>query len=157
LRIAWATSFAVRRRHAACIPRIGDENGATVILPTPKPAAPLNPEQLNPGLAPDMNKSSQAGLGHDVTPGQMSDPRQQRGRSDGAINGKDEAGRRETVRPFALPQQTELIQNFTTKLSKSHDHGRPLSDGNYLVEELANRSKSTPERAFQKSRERKRY
>jgi RND family efflux transporter MFP subunit len=39
-----------------CIPRTGDEDGATVILPTPKPATPLNPEQLNPGLAPGMNK-----------------------------------------------------------------------------------------------------
>ena len=39
-----------------CMPRIGDENGATVILPTPKPAAPLNPDELDPGLAPGMNK-----------------------------------------------------------------------------------------------------
>jgi hypothetical protein len=39
-----------------CIPRIGDENGATVTLPTLKPAAPLNPEELNPGLAPGLNK-----------------------------------------------------------------------------------------------------
>jgi hypothetical protein len=39
-----------------CIPRIGHENGATVILPTPKPVAPLNPEELNPGLAPGLNK-----------------------------------------------------------------------------------------------------
>jgi RND family efflux transporter MFP subunit len=38
-----------------CVPRIGNENGATVILPTPKPVAPLNPAQINPGLAPDMN------------------------------------------------------------------------------------------------------
>jgi hypothetical protein len=40
-----------------CIPRTGDENGATGILPTPKPAAPLNPEELTPGLAPSMNKT----------------------------------------------------------------------------------------------------
>jgi RND family efflux transporter MFP subunit len=40
-----------------CVPRIGDENGATVTLPTPKPVAPLNPAEINPGLAPDMNKS----------------------------------------------------------------------------------------------------
>jgi hypothetical protein len=39
-----------------CVPRIGDENGAAVILPTPIPAAPLNPEELNPGLASGMNK-----------------------------------------------------------------------------------------------------
>src|ERR1700731_2586360 len=39
-----------------CVPRIGDENGATVTLPTPKPVAPLNPEEINPGLAPGMNK-----------------------------------------------------------------------------------------------------
>jgi RND family efflux transporter MFP subunit len=38
-----------------CVPRIGDENGATVTLPTPKPIAPLNLEEINPGLAPDMN------------------------------------------------------------------------------------------------------
>jgi hypothetical protein len=43
-----------------CIPRIGDESGATVTLPTPEPVAPLNPEELNPGLAPDMNKPPQA-------------------------------------------------------------------------------------------------
>jgi RND family efflux transporter MFP subunit len=40
-----------------CVPRIGDENGATVTLPTPKPIAPLDPEDINPGLAPDLNKS----------------------------------------------------------------------------------------------------
>jgi multidrug resistance efflux pump len=40
-----------------CIPRIGEVSGATVVLPTPKPAAPLNPEELNPGLAPGMNKT----------------------------------------------------------------------------------------------------
>ena len=42
-----------------CVPRIGDENGATVILPTPKPVAPLDPEQLNPGLAPGIDESPQ--------------------------------------------------------------------------------------------------
>jgi RND family efflux transporter MFP subunit len=40
-----------------CVPRIGDENGATVTLPTPKPIAPLDAAEINPGLAPDMNKS----------------------------------------------------------------------------------------------------
>jgi hypothetical protein len=40
-----------------CVPRIGDENGATVILPTPKPVAPLDPEQLTPGLAPGIDES----------------------------------------------------------------------------------------------------
>jgi RND family efflux transporter MFP subunit len=40
-----------------CVPTIGDENGATVILPTPKPVAPLDPEQLNPGLAPGIDES----------------------------------------------------------------------------------------------------
>jgi RND family efflux transporter MFP subunit len=39
-----------------CVPGIGDENGATVTLPTPKPVAPLNPEEINPGLAPGMNR-----------------------------------------------------------------------------------------------------
>jgi hypothetical protein len=39
------------------VPRIGDEIGATVILPTPKPVAPLDPEQLNPGLAPGIDES----------------------------------------------------------------------------------------------------
>jgi hypothetical protein len=43
-----------------CIPRIGDENGATVTLPTPKPVTPSNPEELNPGLAPGMNTSPRA-------------------------------------------------------------------------------------------------
>jgi RND family efflux transporter MFP subunit len=43
-----------------CVPRIGDENGATVTLPTPKPVAPLNPEEINPGLAPGMDKSPRA-------------------------------------------------------------------------------------------------
>jgi RND family efflux transporter MFP subunit len=41
----------------SCVPQIGDENGATVTLPTPKPAAPVSSEELNPGLAPGMNKS----------------------------------------------------------------------------------------------------
>ena len=40
-----------------CVPRIGNENGVTVTLPTPKPLAPLNPAEINPGLAPEMNKS----------------------------------------------------------------------------------------------------
>jgi RND family efflux transporter MFP subunit len=40
-----------------CVPRIGDENGATVTIPTPKPVAPLNPEEINPGLAPGPNTS----------------------------------------------------------------------------------------------------
>jgi hypothetical protein len=43
-----------------CVPRIGDENGATVTLPTPKPIAPLNPEEIDPGLAPGMNNSPRA-------------------------------------------------------------------------------------------------
>jgi RND family efflux transporter MFP subunit len=43
-----------------CVPRIGDENGATVTLPTPKAAAPVSPEELNPGLAPGMDKSPRA-------------------------------------------------------------------------------------------------
>jgi multidrug resistance efflux pump len=38
-----------------CVPRISNENGAIVTLPTPKPVAPLNPAEINPGLAPDMN------------------------------------------------------------------------------------------------------
>src|SRR5712671_1692709 len=40
-----------------CVPRIVDANGATVTLPTPKPVAPLNPEEINPGLAPGPNTS----------------------------------------------------------------------------------------------------
>jgi RND family efflux transporter MFP subunit len=40
-----------------CVPRIGNENGVTVTLPTPKPVAPLNPAEINPGLASGMNKS----------------------------------------------------------------------------------------------------
>jgi len=42
-----------------CVPRIGDDKGAIVTLPTPKPVAPLNPAEVNPGLAPDMNKPPQ--------------------------------------------------------------------------------------------------
>jgi RND family efflux transporter MFP subunit len=42
-----------------CVPRIGDENGATVTLATPQPAAPLNPAEIDPGLAPAMNTSPQ--------------------------------------------------------------------------------------------------
>jgi RND family efflux transporter MFP subunit len=40
-----------------CVPRIGDENGATVTLPTPKPVAPVSPEEINPGLTPGPNTS----------------------------------------------------------------------------------------------------
>ncbi len=43
-----------------CVPRIGDENGATVTLPTPKPVAPLDPEEINPGLAPGPNTAPRA-------------------------------------------------------------------------------------------------
>ncbi len=43
-----------------CIPLIGDENGATVTLSTPKPVTPLNPEEFDPGLAPGMNKPPRA-------------------------------------------------------------------------------------------------
>jgi hypothetical protein len=43
-----------------CVPRIGDQNGATVTLPTPKPIAPLDPVAIDPGLAPGMNKSPRA-------------------------------------------------------------------------------------------------
>jgi len=39
---------------AGCVPRIGSENGATVILPTPQPSAPLTPDEINPGLAPGL-------------------------------------------------------------------------------------------------------
>jgi multidrug resistance efflux pump len=38
-----------------CVPRISNEEGATATLPTPKPTAPLDPAEINPGLAPDMN------------------------------------------------------------------------------------------------------
>jgi len=44
----------------SCIPRIGDENGATVTLRTPKPVAPLDPEEINPGLAPGPNTAPRA-------------------------------------------------------------------------------------------------
>lgn len=45
-----------------CVPRLGDENGATVTLPTPKPASPLDPAEIDPGLAPGMNESPRARL-----------------------------------------------------------------------------------------------
>jgi multidrug resistance efflux pump len=40
---------------AGCVPRIGSESGATVVLPTPQPSAPLTPEEINPGLAPGLD------------------------------------------------------------------------------------------------------
>jgi hypothetical protein len=43
-----------------CVPRIGDQNGATVTLPTPKPLTPIDPAALDPGLAPGMDKPPQA-------------------------------------------------------------------------------------------------
>jgi RND family efflux transporter MFP subunit len=43
-----------------CVPRIGDQNGATVTLPTPKPIAPVSSKELFPGLAPGMNESPRA-------------------------------------------------------------------------------------------------
>jgi RND family efflux transporter MFP subunit len=39
----------------ACVPKIGDQNGATVTLATPKPAAHVNSDEIDPGLAPGMN------------------------------------------------------------------------------------------------------
>ena len=42
---------------ANCVPRIGNESGTTVVLPTPQPSAPLTPEQINPGLAPGLANS----------------------------------------------------------------------------------------------------
>jgi RND family efflux transporter MFP subunit len=39
---------------ANCVPRVGDESGTTVVLPTPQPSAPLTPEDINPGLAPGL-------------------------------------------------------------------------------------------------------
>jgi hypothetical protein len=44
---------------SGCVPRTGDENGATVTLPTPQPVAPVNPAAIEPGLAPAMNKPPQ--------------------------------------------------------------------------------------------------
>jgi RND family efflux transporter MFP subunit len=41
---------------ASCVPRIGHQGGAIVTLPTPQPAAPLAPEEINPGLAPGLVK-----------------------------------------------------------------------------------------------------
>jgi RND family efflux transporter MFP subunit len=40
-----------------CVPRIGDESGTAVALPTPQPSAPVTPEDINPGLAPGLAKS----------------------------------------------------------------------------------------------------
>jgi RND family efflux transporter MFP subunit len=39
---------------ASCVPPVGNENGATVTLPTPQPSAPLTPEEIYPGLAPGL-------------------------------------------------------------------------------------------------------
>jgi RND family efflux transporter MFP subunit len=46
-----------RPASAGCVPQIGSESGATVILPTPQPSAPLTPEEINPGLAPGLANS----------------------------------------------------------------------------------------------------
>ena len=59
LRHSWSDIVYGPQPSPGCVPRIGDENGATVILPTPKPVAPLDPEQLNPGLAPGIDESPQ--------------------------------------------------------------------------------------------------
>jgi len=40
-----------------CVPLISSESGVTVSLPTLRPMAPLNPAEINRGLAPEMNKS----------------------------------------------------------------------------------------------------
>jgi hypothetical protein len=40
-----------------CVPWIGNEDGVTINLPKPKPVAALNPAEINPGLARDMNSS----------------------------------------------------------------------------------------------------
>ena len=48
-----------------CVPRIGDANGTTVTLPTPKPVAPLNPEEINPGLPGPEHLTSGALSGSD--------------------------------------------------------------------------------------------
>jgi hypothetical protein len=45
------------RLSLGCVPLISNEDGATISLATPKPVAPLNPAEINPGLAPDMNTS----------------------------------------------------------------------------------------------------
>jgi hypothetical protein len=42
---------------AGCVPQIGSESGATVILRTPQPSAPLTPDEINPGLAPGLANS----------------------------------------------------------------------------------------------------
>ncbi len=48
------------RPSPGCVPRIGDEKGATVTLPTPKPVAPLNPAEIDPDLVPGMNTPPRA-------------------------------------------------------------------------------------------------
>jgi RND family efflux transporter MFP subunit len=48
------------RPSPACVPRIGDEKGTAATLSTPTPDTPLYPAEINPGLAPDMDKSPRA-------------------------------------------------------------------------------------------------
>jgi hypothetical protein len=45
------------RPSPGCVPRISNESGAIATLSTPAPDAPLNPAEINPGLAPEMNMS----------------------------------------------------------------------------------------------------
>jgi RND family efflux transporter MFP subunit len=48
------------RPSPGCVPLIEEDNGATVTLTTPKPLAPLDPAEINPGLAPGMANSPRA-------------------------------------------------------------------------------------------------
>ncbi len=43
------------RASPGCVPQISNENGAASTLSTPVPDAPLNPVEIAPGLAPEMN------------------------------------------------------------------------------------------------------
>jgi RND family efflux transporter MFP subunit len=47
-----------------CVPRVGDETGATVTLPTPEPAAALNAAEIIPGLASSMNTPPRGAVTH---------------------------------------------------------------------------------------------
>jgi hypothetical protein len=54
------------RPSPACVPRIGDENGATVTLPTPKPAAPLNFRRNQPRPRPRHERDTPGAVSRDV-------------------------------------------------------------------------------------------
>ena len=65
LRTAWVVSIqGPRAVTGGCVPRIEEDNGATVTLSTPTPQAPLYPAEINPGLAPGVRQDASERIEH---------------------------------------------------------------------------------------------